>query len=139
MASALAVGATPALATGGSVVPNALLPNALPPKLDFASLLTRSREHMLALLTSVRRAPGADSRGAAFDQFKTAFAMHEYTEAMAAHSDDRIPRSLYRQEDPDQVLARVIVRELDAWPKTDAGWIRRFQDLESVVHQRVAA
>ena len=136
MAGAFAATATPALAAGASVSPQ----NMLPPALDFDGLLVRSREHMLGLLSSVRRAPGADSRGAAFDQFKTAFAMHEYTRAMAANGDARAARSLslYRQEDPDQVLARVIVRELDTWPKTDAGWIRRFADLESIVQQKAA-
>ena len=65
--------------------------------------------------------------------------MHEYTEAMAGvaivGAGAQQSRTLYRQENPNKVLARVIVRELDGWPSTDAGWMRRFGDLESVVHE----
>ena len=136
MAGVFAASATPALAAKGVTASQ-----AVPPALDFTTLMARSREQMLTMLASIRTAAGRDSRAHAFAKFKTAFAMHEYTETMASAGGGtagaHASRALYRQEDPNKVLARVIVRELDAWPTTDAGWMRRFCDLENIVHQGV--
>ncbi len=111
--------------------------------LDFGGLLAQSHRRMIELLASVRDATGETSRGRAFDRFKTAFALHDHADSLvsAVEGSDHAalrPDSLYRQEEPAKVLARVIVAELHAWPKADAAWSRRFVDLETALRNRTA-
>jgi len=96
------------------------------------------------LLQSVRRTTPGASRGKAFERCKSAFRVHDVSEASIAtlegidgHGAIRDTSTLYRYTDPSTILVNVIVRELDAWPNTDAGWLERFGDLESAFETHV--
>ena len=101
-----------------------------------------AESEMLASLASVRHARGLPARAAAFDRFKVALEAYDRIEIPPIYKE-RVARgnssTLYRQRDPSGLLSAVIVRELDAWPGSDPGWLGRFSDLEAAVKLRVGS
>ncbi len=98
-------------------------------------------QQIATLLKRVRLARGERARSDAFQRCKKALRAHDASEAIVAVSSstaDVASSMLYRGADPTTVLTNVVVRELDAWPKADAGWLARFSDLESVFAMHVA-
>jgi len=91
------------------------------------------------LLQRVRSTNGAAARMQAFEHCKAALQLHEVAETLEdASATATGSAALYRHSDPSNVLAKVIVRELDGWSTTDAGWLKRFADLEAVFAAHVA-
>lgn len=118
---------------------------ALPMELNDCETLADGHRHIAGLLQNVRRATGAAGRAEAFERCKIALRVHDLSEVSMAASQDAGAggahageSTLYRYVDPSTVLARVLVRELTAWPKTDAGWLERFADLEAAFQSHVA-
>jgi len=91
------------------------------------------------LLQRVRSTNGAAARRQAFEHCKAALRLHEVAETLEdASATAAGSAALYRHSDPSNILAKVIVRELDGWSTTDAGWLKRFADLEAVFAAHVA-
>ncbi len=100
-----------------------------------------AHHHILRLLKTVRTVNAGSERATAFASCKSALQAHDLQEASADSNNgviDAQPSTLYRYADPTTVLAKVIVRELDAWPTSDhAGWLERFTDLEAAFRTHV--
>ena len=73
---------------------------------------------------SVASADGPAARAAAFERCKPALRLHD--------------RAQHCYADRSTVLASAIVSELEAWPTADAGWMKRFQHLETAFRAHVA-
>jgi len=132
-----------AAATGSAATAASLQPSAGQSSASQGGTIEDHHRHVSGLLSTVRHASGAAERAKAFERCKAALQLHDLSEASIAKAGDtsRAARSraaLYHQADPATVLASVIARELDTWPKTDGGWIRRFADLEAVFKGHVA-
>ncbi len=141
-----------AIVIAGTLAASARSAGAASLRPDAASLAARSARGSLddhhrsiaGSLRGVRRAEGAQARAQAFERCKAALRAHDLSEASAVAgaagvSGTRTAASgLYRSADPSTVLSQVIVRELDAWPVADAGWLERFADLEAAFQTHVA-
>jgi len=137
VAGALAAAARPAVA-------DTLASIASPEHSSMTTSLHHHHRHITALLQTVSRSVGARARTEAFERCKNALRTHDASEAIITASNeiaeqrfDTCTGGLYRHGDPATVLADVLVRELDAWPKTDAGWLERFSDLEAAYDAHV--
>lgn len=120
-----------------------LRPDAASPAARSASWSFADHHRSIAgALRGVRLAEGAQARAEAFERCKAALRAHDLSEASSAVGAAGGTRTgasaLYRSADPSTVLSQVIVRELDAWPVTDAGWLARFADLEAAFRTHVA-
>lgn len=130
----------------GSVVATASGVTAAPSRGDtrtFAQSIpyrfAEGHREIAMLLQRVRCTNGSADRMQAFEHCKAALRLHEAAEALEdASATATGSAALYRQSDPSNVLAKVIVRELDGWSTTDTGWLKRFADLEAVFAAHVA-
>ncbi len=138
--AALAVAGT-LVAAAGPAVSGTLPDSALREHPIDTHRFDGNHQHIATLLKRVRLARGAQARSDAFQRCKKALRAHDASEAFVAVSSstaDVASSMLYRSADPTTVLTNVVVRELDAWPKADAGWLARFSDLEAVFAMHVA-
>lgn len=142
--AAIFIAGTLAASTGPGGAASLRTDAALPEMSNY-ELLEDGHRHIATLLHSVRRATGAAGRAEAFERCKIALHMHDLSEASIAAAEDAggggahtAASTLYRYANPSTVLTKVIARELEGWPKTDAGWLERFTDLEVAFQTHIA-
>ena len=134
-----------AMAIAGTLTASAAAATALrgsaPDQTIVSAATDDTHRHIARLLQRVRDAHRSTDRAEAFDRCVAAFRLHERCEG-SRESQPFAPqngsaRSLYRHADPSMMLAKVIVRELDALPTTDHAWMQRFGDLEAAFRGHV--